>query len=255
MPDTAMPESIVLEVTMLSGKVVLPETSFSASALVSSVKEEVRAAGGIPVRHQRLLWQMAALEDSACLGDLSLPSGGAALQLAVVLPPQESVAQARQLVQEASAALNSIALRDLSELKRLARPPAGVDLVLEAVMHLQAGIHPGIHLNSRGAVKDTSWQASRTMMKDPKQLFSALLDYKTLIDNGGIPERNINSASRLCESTGDTFSPEYMSKKSLAARGLCQWVLSIIQYYAVVTQLRAEFEGFDIMAEIFDQAQ
>jgi len=251
-----MPESIVLEVTMLSGKVVLPETHFSASALVSSVKEEVRVAGGIPVRHQRLLWQMAALEDSASLGDLSLPSeGAAALQLAVVLPPQELVVQARYLVQEASAALDSVDLRDITELKRLARPPAGVDLVLEAVMHLQAGIHPGIQLNSRGAVKDTSWQASRTMMKQPKQFFSALRDCKTLIDNGGIPERNINSASRLRDLMGDDFRPESMRVKSAAACGLCQWVLSIIQYHGIVTQLRAGFEGFDIMAEIFDQVQ
>jgi len=255
MPETAMPESIVLEVTMLSGKVVLPETHFSASALVSSVKEEVRVAGGIPVRHQRLLWQMAALEDGACLGDLSLPSEGAALQLAVVLPPQEFVVQARHLVQEASAALDSVHLQDITELKRLARPPAGVDLVLEAVMHLQAGIHPGIQLNSRGAVKDTSWQASRTMMKEPKQFFSALRDCKTLIDNGGIPERNINSASRLRDRMGDDFRPESMRVKSAAACGLCQWVLSIIQYHYIVTQLRAGFEGFDIMAEIFDQVQ
>jgi len=255
MPDTAMPESIVLEVTMLSGNVVLPETHFSASALVSSVKEEVRAVGGIAVQRQRLLWQMVALEDSACLGDLSLPSEGAALQLAVVLPPQESVAQARQLVQEASAALNSISLRDLAELKSLNRPPGGVDLVLEAVMHLQAGIHPGIKLNSRGAVKDTSWQASQTLMKQPKQFFSALQDCKTLIDNGGFPERNIHSASRLCESMGDFFSPEVMRKKSAAACGLCKWVLSTIQYHAIVTQLRAGFEGFDILAEIFNEGQ
>jgi len=255
-PYNAMPESSVyLEVTMLSGKVVLPEMHFSESALVSSVKDEVRAASGIPVWHQMLVWQMAALEHNASLGDLSLPSKGAALQLAVVLPSDAEVAQARHSIQDASAALNSLSLRGLTELKRLARPPAGVDLVLEAVLHLLAGIDPSIQLNSSGGLKDTSWKASTAMMKEPRRFLFALMNFNTLVDNGGIPERNIKSASRLCESMGPDFSPECIARKSVAASSLCRWVLSIIQYYDIVTQIRADFKGFDIMAAISEQVQ
>jgi len=144
-------------------------------------------------------------------------------------------------------------LRDLSELKNLVTPPAGVDLVLEAVMHLRAGIHPAIAVDSRGRVKDASWKASRIMIKDPKRFLVDLKDFKTLVENGRLPSGNVQAACRIRDSLGADFCFEGFKNKSGAVAGLAVWVLNIIQYYQVCKAIRADFEGFDIMAEIREQ--
>jgi len=245
--------SVQLEVQMLSGRIVVPHGDFLASAPLASVKEAVHAACGIPARHQKLIWQSTILEDYVRIGDLSLPTEDATLQLMVVLPPEDQVTQAMELMQQAAAALDVLHVRDLSDLKNLANPPGGVDRVLEAVSHLRAGIDLAIAVDSRGRVKDVSWKASRIMMKDPKRFLADLKDFKTLVENGSVPAGNIQAACRTCDAMGAEFGYEYMAKKSGAVAGLAVWVLKIIQYYQVCKAIRADFEGFDIMAEMREQ--
>jgi hypothetical protein len=238
---------------MLTGRAVLPDGSFLASAPVVSVKEAVHAASGIPVRHQRLIWESNLLGNDVLLRDLSLPTEGATFQLVVSLPPEHQVTQARALLQQAAAALDVLDARAFSELKRLSSPPAGVDLVLEAVMHLRAGIDPAIVVDSQGRVKDSSWKASKKMMNDPKKFLAELRGFKTLVENGSVAPRNVQVASRIRDSMGDQFSFDAMRRKSLAVGGLVVWVINIIQYHQLCEAIRADFEGFDIMTEIREQ--
>merc|ERR1719183_3521364 len=111
---------------MLTGRTLLPHGSFLASIPIATMKQAVHAASGIPTRHQRLIWESDVLEDSAILGDLSLPAEGAILQVVVSLPDEEQVARVRPLMQAASAALDVVDAKDLTELKNMANPPAGV---------------------------------------------------------------------------------------------------------------------------------
>merc|ERR1712232_1276190 len=143
--------------------------------------------------------------------------------------------------------------KDVSELKKLAKPPAGVDCILEAVLHLRAGIDSTIAVDSKGRVKDCSWKASQKMMKDPKRFLADLRDFKTLIENGNVPDRNIQAACRRRDAMGDDFSHAAMAKKSGAAAGITVWVLSVIRYHQIVSQIRTDFADFDIMAEIREQ--
>lgn len=240
-------------VHMLTGKVALPHVNFFAAAPVSSVKEEVMAAIGVPVRHQKLIWEDSLLADDSLLHELSLPAEGAVLQLVLQLPPQEQVAEAVRLMTVASAALKVLTRKDIVELKSLSRPPGGVDMVLEAVMQLQAGISPAIVLDSRGRPKDCSWKASQSLMKDPTKFLKDLQEFKTMVDISRVPASNIESARRIQVAMGEYFLPECMCKKSKAAAGLTAWVSNIIRYYDVVSQIRADFDGFDIMTELREQ--
>lgn len=52
---------------------------------------------------------------------------------------EKDLAAAIPLVEQAEKALDVLDKKDFQELKALAKPPGGVDLVLEASMHLQAG--------------------------------------------------------------------------------------------------------------------
>jgi len=235
---------------MLTGRVIVPNGHFLASAPVASVKEAVHDASGIPPRHQRLIWQSNVLADDVLLGDLALPAEGASLQVVVSLPPDEQVTQAMALMHAATAALNVLDPRDFGELKALNTPPGGIDRVLEAVMHLQATLHPAIEVDSQGRVKDSSWKASKKMIKDPKKFLADLKDFKKLVEDGRVPARNVQTACRIRNSMGDDFSHEAMRKKSAAVAGLATWVLNIIQYHKICEAIRADFEGFDIMSEI-----
>merc|ERR1712228_1083892 len=116
----------------------------------------------------------------------------------------------------------------------------GVDLVLEAVMHLRAGIDPGIAVDSRGRVKENSWKGSRKMLANPKRFINDLKEFKTLVENGNVPPGNVRAACRIRDSMGEGFSCASMSKKSKAAAGLAAWVLNIIQYHQVCDAIRAE---------------
>jgi hypothetical protein len=239
----------------LTGMIVVPETTFSASASIVVVKEQVQTMSGIPVRHQRLLWESSIVENNALVGDLRLPTEGAVLQLVVQLPPEEQVAEARQAMTEAARAINVLDIRSISEVKNLAKPPGGVDLVLESILHLRAGLDSTIAVDARGRVKDSSWKASQKMMKDAKKFLADLRGFKTLIENGVVPERNIQAACRIRDAMGQDFSQVGMARKSLAAACLTEWVLNIIRYHEIVSRIRTEFGEFDIMAEIREQLE
>lgn len=243
--------SVQLEVQMLTGRTIVPNSVFLASAPLASVKEAVHENTGIPVRHQSLIWQDIVLGHDVPLGDLSLPSAGAVLVLVVSLPPEDQISRARESMQQACAALDVLDCRSLSELKNMVRPPAGVAQVLQCVMQLRAGIDPAIAVDSQGRVKDDSWAACCKMIKNPKKFVAGLQDFKTVIENGSLPTGNVRAACRIRDATD--FSLVQMRMTSLAAARLVTWVLNIIQYHQVCEAIRAEFEGFDIMTEIREQ--
>merc|ERR1712176_1730784 len=230
--------------------IIIPETTFSASAPIVAVMEEVQAIRGIPVRHQRLLLENSIIENTALLKDLHLPAEGAVLQLVVQLPPEEQVAEARQAMTEAARALDVLDIRSISEVKNLATPPQPVHIVLETIKHLRAGLDSNIEVDAKGRVKDSSWKASKKMLKDTKKFLADLRGFKSLIEKGDVPEQNIQAACRIRDRHGPHFSHAAMAKTSKSAACLTAWVLNVIRYHEIVCAIRTEFAGFDIMAEI-----
>ncbi len=82
---------------------------------------------------------------------------------------EKDLAAAVPLVEQAEAALDVLNKKDFSELKALGKPPAGVDVVCEACMHLQAGINQDIEIDKKGKIKDGSWKAAQKMMNNPEK--------------------------------------------------------------------------------------
>jgi len=240
-------QAVTLEVQMLTGKPILSSASFLAASPILSVKEAVKAVAGIPTRNQGIIWQSSVLANDCALRDLSLPSEGAVLQLVVSLPPEDRVAEAMRSVTEAEASLDVLDAKALAEVKSLSRPPAAVMLVLSSVMELRAGLDPALEVDSRGRLKDRSWKAARSMIKDPNKFLRDLQAFKTLVDNGQVPARNVQAAYAVRDSFAN---PHQMAATSTAMASLCAWVLNIIRYHEMVSQFRTEFGDYDIMAEI-----
>jgi len=150
---------------------------------------------------------------------------------------ERDLAAAGPLVAQAEAALDVLNKKDFQELKALGKPPAGVDVVCECAMHLQAGINPDIEVDKKGKIKDGSWKGAQKMMNNPERFLEALKAFKPAIDDSLVPQQNIDLAKKCVASIGDDFTTEVMRKKSLAAAGLCEWILNIIMYYDVVVQV------------------
>eukprot|EP00929_Paragymnodinium_shiwhaense_P082767 TRINITY_DN4377_c2_g1_i1.p1 TRINITY_DN4377_c2_g1~~TRINITY_DN4377_c2_g1_i1.p1 ORF type:complete len:2551 (-),score=809.20 TRINITY_DN4377_c2_g1_i1:84-7481(-) len=172
----------------------------------------------------------AAVEETSCnkiAADVAVQKESCERDLAKAIP----------LVKEAEAALDVLDKKDFQELKALAKPPGGVDLVLEASMHLQASIDPNIDIDKKGAIKDGSWKSAQKMMNPPERFLQNLKAYKGEIDEGRVPPMNVEKAKKIQSSMGDDFSHAGMLKKSGAAAGLCVFIINILMYYDVVTQV------------------
>merc|ERR1719399_348053 len=63
---------------------------------------------------------------------------------------QKDLAAALPLVAQAEAALDVLNKKDFQELKSLAKPPAGVDRLVECVIHMYAGIDPNVEVDKKG---------------------------------------------------------------------------------------------------------
>merc|ERR1711879_512451 len=94
-----------------------------------------------------------------------------------------------------------------------------------------------------GRVKDDSWKSAVRIMKNPKKFLGDLKEFKTLVENGTVPETNITAATKIQTSMGDDFTMAGMARKSRAAAGLVAWVINILRYHAVMNKFRADFGG------------
>ncbi|KAJ1633364.1 dynein heavy chain [Pavlovales sp. CCMP2436] len=130
---------------------------------------------------------------------------------------------AEPALQQAAAALDSLNKKELSELRGLGKPPSGVDDVTAAVLLM---LGDGTKKNV-----DTSWKATQALMRDLNTFMADLAAFRARIDEGDVPKSNFCSIRPLLEK--EHFNVDAMRLKSVAAAGLCEWVLSIVEYWDI----------------------
>ncbi|MGH0141372.1 UNVERIFIED_CONTAM: hypothetical protein FKN15_073835 [Acipenser sinensis] len=132
---------------------------------------------------------------------------------------KEDLAKAEPALLAAQEALNTLNKNNLTELKSFGSPVLAVTNVTAAVMVLMA---PG------GKVpKDRSWKAAKVMMAKVDSFLDALVNFN---------KENVhdNCLKALQPYLKDPeFNPELVSSKSLAAAGLCSWVINVVKFYEV----------------------
>nr|P39057.1 RecName: Full=Dynein beta chain, ciliary [Heliocidaris crassispina]BAA00827.1 dynein beta-heavy chain [Heliocidaris crassispina] len=131
----------------------------------------------------------------------------------------EDLAKAEPALLAAQEALNTLNKNNLTELKSFGSPPSAVLKVAAAVMVLLA---------PNGKIpKDRSWKAAKVVMNKVDAFLDSLINY----DEENIHE---NCQKAIKEYLNDPeFEPEYIKGKSLAAGGLCSWVVNIVKFYNV----------------------
>lgn len=131
------------------------------------------------------------------------------------------------LLERAMQGLNEIRPLDITEIRTMNAPPAGVRLVLRAVCVL-LGKKP----KSRGrtlrpgsvAEAEAWWKSAQELLLD-RDLIARLQNF----DKDNIQEATTAHISRDFLSLPD-FTPESARRASRAAEGLCRWVHAVMQY-------------------------
>jgi dynein heavy chain len=119
----------------------------------------------------------------------------------------------------ASEALNTLNKANLTELKSFGSPSDEVVSCTAAVMVL---------LSPPGKIaKDRSWKAAKNMMAK----VDAFLDQLINFNKENIDQSNLEALKPYLEDPN--FNADFMKSKSVAAAGLCSWVVSIVKFYYV----------------------
>ena len=129
------------------------------------------------------------------------------------------LAKAEPALLAAQAALDTLDKTNLTEMKSFPNPPAAVLSVSAAVMCLLA---PG------GKVpKDKSWKNAKAFMGNVDKFLDQLKTY----DKENIHDNCRKEVQVYVQDK--EFDPELVKTKSMAAAGLCSWVINILKFYEV----------------------
>uniref|UniRef100_A0A1I8PY36 AAA+ ATPase domain-containing protein n=1 Tax=Stomoxys calcitrans TaxID=35570 RepID=A0A1I8PY36_STOCA len=132
---------------------------------------------------------------------------------------EEDLRKAEPALVAAQAALNTLNKNNLTELKSFGSPPKAVVNVCAAVMVLFA--------NNGKIPRDRSWKAAKLMMVRVDQFLNDLVNYNK--DN--IHPNIIEMLQGYLKDP--EFNPDKIVQKSVAAAGLCAWVINIHRYHQV----------------------
>jgi dynein heavy chain len=136
------------------------------------------------------------------------------------------LAEAMPILNEALSALRVLNKNDITNLKAMTSPPAGVRNVMEAVCILREVVPPKkMDPNTSQMVSDY-WAASLKVLTDSNFL-QGLLDF----DKEHIPDKVIKQLQKFI--TMPNFTYKDMLNVSVAAAGLCSWCIAIEKYHHV----------------------
>ncbi|XP_030760043.1 dynein beta chain, ciliary-like isoform X2 [Sitophilus oryzae] len=131
----------------------------------------------------------------------------------------EDLAKAEPALLAAQAALNTLNKNNLTELKSFGSPPEAVVSVCAAVLVL---------FSKKGKIpKDRSWKECKTIMNKVDQFLSDLINY----DKENMQPEVVKATLEYTKDPG--FNPANILSKSVAAAGLCAWVINILKFYEV----------------------
>ncbi|KAA3675930.1 dynein heavy chain, axonemal [Paragonimus westermani] len=138
------------------------------------------------------------------------------------------LAEAIPILEIALKALETLTPADITIVKAMKSPPAGVRLVMEAVCVLK-GIKPDRINDPGGSGKKVEdyWGPSKRLLGDMK-----FLENLKSFDKDNIPSSNIKIIRERYIPNPD-FKPERVAVASTACEGLCKWVIAIDRYDAV----------------------
>eukprot|EP00949_MAST-11_sp_MAST-11-sp1_P001615 g1615.t1 len=139
---------------------------------------------------------------------------------------EDDLAEAIPLLEGAIKALNTLKPSDITEVKAMKTPPAGVVLVMSSVCDF-LGVKPDRIKDPENDAKKINdyWGPSKKHLLGDSKFIQRLKDY----DKDNIPQKVVDKIRRKYI-PDPNFEPEKVKKASLAAMGLCKWVRAMEAY-------------------------
>ncbi|KAH7825191.1 dynein haevy chain 4, outer dynein arm beta [Monocercomonoides exilis] len=154
---------------------------------------------------------------------------------------KRDLARAEPAILEAEAALNTLNKPNLTELKSLASPPSDVVDVGAAVLILMSP--------PSGVARDLSWNSVKKMMGQVDRFLEQLQTF----DKDHIPPANLKAVQPYLDR--ESFNGDSIMKKSVAAAGLCKWVINIVKYYYIYCDVQPKREKLAAAQETLAEAR
>ncbi|EDO45806.1 predicted protein [Nematostella vectensis] len=153
----------------------------------------------------------------------------------------KDLGEAIPILESALAALNTLTPADITVVKTMKSPPAGVKLVMEAICILK-GVKPDRIPDPSGSGKkiEDFWAPSKRILGDMKFL-QGLQTY----DKDNIPAPAIKQIRQKYTSNPE-FDPDKIKVASTAAEGLCRWVIAM-DSYEKYDHLTTTFKSIDLL--------
>ncbi|CAL1298106.1 unnamed protein product, partial [Larinioides sclopetarius] len=152
----------------------------------------------------------------------------------ITIAAEEDLNAALPALEEARKALEALNKRDIGEIKSYAKPPALVEMVLEAVMILR---------NS-----EPSWAEAKRQLGNPsflKELFA--------YDRDNISDAALAKIGKYVKNP--QFQPDIVGKVSFAAKSLCIWVRAMHVYGEIYKKVKPKMERLRIAKEELERLQ
>lgn len=140
---------------------------------------------------------------------------------------QRDLNEALPALDAAVASVKSLNKNDITEIKVMQKPPAGVRLVMEAVCIMQSVKPKRVAGEKVGEKIDDYWSASQPLLQNPQKFLDSLLNY----DRDNIPEKIITRIEPYINDPN--FSPQAIEKVSKACTSICKWVRAMHKYHHV----------------------
>ena len=135
------------------------------------------------------------------------------------------LAEAIPILEAAVAALKTLNKSDIVEVKNLKKPPKGVVVTMEAICIMFGKKAKRIKDPEGGTGKvDDYWECAQKEVLADTKFLQSLFDF----DKDNVPQKIIDKVTVYTKR--EDFTPERITKASVAAAGLCKWVHAIVSY-------------------------
>lgn len=138
---------------------------------------------------------------------------------------------AKPALDSALAALNTLTPTDITFVKSMKNPPAPVKLVMEAVCIIRDIKPDKVPDTSSGRMVEDFWGPSKKLLNDIK-----FLDQLINFDKDNIPSRVMKVINEKYL-TNPNFDPNKVKNASIAAQGLCKWIIAMSSYDKVAKEI------------------
>ena len=149
---------------------------------------------------------------------------------------ESKLAEAMPIYKKAIAALNTLDVKDIQEMKAYNNPPKEIGMVISAVCLLMG--------------QKETWEQGKKLMGEPKKFIDGLKNYPK---EKLTPQQQRKLQQRYIKLP--EFEPENIKKKSLAAQSICMWCIALDKFVSVYKEIEPKQKALEISQKQLNKAK